>query len=480
MSEPKIGVDQWVEQYAQRASQKRGLPGLLERASQRLPAWAWIIVLVALASSLPFLTSNTFAIRVAGNVALLATLALGLNIVVGYAGLLDLGYVAFYGVGAYTYAYLSSGFTGVHLPTPLTLVIVVLVSGFFGFLLGLPSLRLIGDYLAIVTLGFGLVFEQLMTSLTRVSLPGREGTLNLTGGPNGIPNLDPFSLAGFSARGVVDYYYIALLLLAVVMLVVYHLYRSRIGRAWSALREDELAAEVMGMPTQRLKIQAFTAGAAIAGLCGAVFAAWQGSVFPGNFSTTLLITVYAIIVLGGLGSIPGVLLGSLVIVAVPDVLRNAELAGTLFYGTLLLALVAMLKPRWQAPALLAAVVIFGFALRALLLAIAPEFFAPLTTAGSPFSQTIREWLIIPQNYVHYGNLAFVALIALIMAVSKMGKPLRRLLVLIPTIYLLIFAWETRLSQEPSITRLIFVGVLLVVLMIYRPNGLLGQRRVEVV
>jgi branched-chain amino acid transport system permease protein len=225
-------------------SQKRGLTGLIERISARLPAWAWVIVLVAVASSLPFLTSNTFAIRVAGNVALLATLALGLNVIVGYAGLLDLGYVAFYGVGAYTYAYLSSDFSGVHLPTPVTLVIVVVVSAFFGFLLGLPSLRLIGDYLAIVTLGFGLVFEQLMTSLTRVTLPGREGTLNLTGGPNGIPNLDQLSLFGFNASSVVDYYYVTLILLALVMLVIFHLYKSRIGRAWSALREDDLAAEV--------------------------------------------------------------------------------------------------------------------------------------------------------------------------------------------------------------------------------------------
>lgn len=480
MSEPKIGVDQWVEQYAGRVSTRRGLPGLVERASQRLPAWAWIIVLVAVASSLPFLTTNTFAIRVAGNVALLGTLALGLNLVVGYAGLLDLGYVAFYGIGAYTYAFLSSNFTGIHLPTPVTLLIAVLVSAFFGFLLGLPSLRLSGDYLAIVTLGFGLVFEQLMTSLTRVTLPGRTDTVNLTGGPNGIPNLDALSLFGFTARGVVDYYYITLILVGVMMLVVYHLYRSRVGRAWSSLREDELAAEVMGMPTSRLKVQAFTAGAAIAGLCGAIFAAWQGSVFPANFSTTLLITVYAIIVLGGLGSIPGVLLGALIIVAVPDVLRNVDLAGKLFYAGTLVVLFLALKPRWKAPALIAAVIVFGYALRGLLLAMSPEFFAPLAATGAEFTDAIRNWLIIPKNYVHYGNLAFLALIVLVMIVSKTRRPLRRLILLIPTLYLLIFAWETRLSQEPSVTRLIFVGLLLIVLMIYRPNGLLGQRRVEVV
>jgi ABC-type branched-subunit amino acid transport system permease subunit len=319
-----------------------------------------------------------------------------------------------------------------------------------------------------------------MTSLTRVSLPGRTDTLNLTGGPNGIPNLDPISMLGFTAQSVVDYYYITLILIAVVMLVVYHLYRSRVGRAWSSLREDELAAEVMGMPTSRLKVQAFTAGAAIAGLCGAIFAAWQGSVFPANFSTTLLITVYAIIVLGGLGSIPGVLLGALIIVAVPDVLRNVDLAGKLFYAGTFVILFLALKPRWQAPALIAAVVVFGYALRGLLLAISPEFFAPLPASGSEFTEAVRNWLIIPANYVHYGNLAFMALIVLVLIVSKVRRPLQRLILLVPTLYLLIFVWETRLSQEPSITRLLFVGLLLIVLMIYRPNGLLGQRRVEVV
>ncbi|MEP7290312.1 MAG: branched-chain amino acid ABC transporter permease [Chloroflexota bacterium] len=479
MSEPKIGVDQWVEQYAGRVSRKRGLAGLFEPISRRLPAWAWLIVLVAVGASLPFLTSNTFVIRVAGNVALLGTLALGLNIVVGYAGLLDLGFVAFYGIGAYAYAYLSSDFAGIHLPSILTLVIITGVSAFFGFLLGLPTLRLSGDYLAIVTLGFGLVFVQLMTSLTRVTLPGQAAPLNLTGGPNGITELDPLRFFGFTASSVVDYYYILLILMAIVMLVIYHLYKSRIGRAWSAMREDELAAEAMGMPTRILKIQAFTAAAAIAGLCGGVFAAWQGAVFPANFETTLLITIYAIIVLGGLGSLPGVLLGALVIVAVPDVLRNADLAGKLFYAGIVVMLASTLKPRWQTPVLIAAVFLFGIVIRSALLAVSPEAFAPLDATRSGLTEAIRGWLIIPTNYVHAGNLGFMALIVLVLTASKIKQRLRRLLLLIPTLYLLIFVWETRLSQEPSVTRLLFVGVLLIVLMIYRPNGLLGQRRVEV-
>ncbi len=480
MSEEKIGVDQWVEQYQQRVTRKTGLAGLLDPISRRLPFWGWLIVMVVIGFTLPLLTSNAFAIRIAGNVALLGTLALGLNVVVGYAGLLDLGFVAFYGIGAYAYAYLSSDFTGVHLPTWETLILITLVSGLFGLLLGLPSLRLIGDYLAIVTLGFGLIFVQLMTSLTRVSLPGLDKPIDLTGGPNGIVNLDPLRFFGFTASSVSEYYYILLILLAVIMLVIYHLYKSRVGRAWTALREDELAAEAMGMPTRRLKVQAFATGAAIAGLCGGIFAAWQGSVFPGNFDTALLITVYAIIVLGGLGSLPGVLLGALIIVAVPDILRNADLAGKLFYAGALLTLFGILKPRWQTPALLVALFVFGVVVRALLLAAAPDAFAPLEATGSALSDAIRGWLVAPSDAVQAGNLAFGLLIVLVLAVSRIKQTVARFVVLIPTLYLLVFVWETRLSQEPSITRLIFVGVLLIVLMIYRPNGLLGQRRVEVI
>jgi branched-chain amino acid transport system permease protein len=479
MSQDKIGVDQWVEQYQRRVIRQTGLPALLDPISRQLPMWGWLVILVLAGLALPLLTSNTFAIRVAGNVALLGTLALGLNVVVGYSGLLDLGFVAFYGIGAYAYAYLSSDFTGVHLPSWATLVIITLVSGLFGVVLGLPSLRLIGDYLAIVTLGFGQIFVQLTTSLTRVSLPGIEKPVDLTGGPNGIVNLDPIRFFGVTASSVNDYYYLLLIVLAVMMLIIFHLYKSRIGRAWSALREDELAAEAMGMPTRRLKVQAFAAGAAIAGLCGGLFAAWQGSVFPSNFDTSLLITVYAIIVLGGLGSLPGVLLGAAIIVAVPDILRNADMAGKLFYAGIFLSLASILKPRWQTPLLIGVLIAFGLIVRAILLAVSPDAFAPLDATNSAFTEAVRSWLVIPIDSVRAGNLAFGLLIVLVLTVTRIRKAAWRFVVLIPTLYLLIFVWETRLSEEPSITRLIFVGVLLIALMIYRPNGLLGQRRVEI-
>lgn len=479
MSRDKIGVDQWVEQYDQRVSRASGLRGFIEQTSRRLPVWGWLIVLVVVGASLPLLTTNSFAIRIAANIALMGMLALGLNVVVGYAGLLDLGFIAFYGIGAYTYAYLSSDFIGVHLPTWITLILVVVISGLFGLLLGSPSLRLIGDYLAIVTLGFGQMFVQLTTSLTRVDLPGRDKPVDLTGGPNGIVNLDPLSIFGLKATTVVHYYLILLVVFALAILVIYHLYKSRVGRAWRALREDELAAQAMGIPTRRLKLQAFAIGAAFAGFSGSLFAAWQGSVFPSNFDTSLLITVYAIIVLGGLGSLQGVVLGAVVMIAVPDILRNAPLAGTLFYIGVLITVVSFIKPRWHALGLIAAITVFGFILRAVLVGANPEAFTTLKPVGALISDAVRTWLPIPTDATTVGNYAFVILIIAVLAVSRIKQPLWRLVGLVPTLYLLLFVWETRLSAEPSVTRLLFVGVLLIVLMIYRPNGLLGQRRVEI-
>jgi len=480
MSQNKIGVDQWVEQYDQRVNKAKGLQGFIARMSQRLPPWGWLIVLVAVGALLPVITQNNFAIRIAGNIALMGTLALGLNVVVGYAGLLDLGFVAFYGIGAYTYAYLSSDFSGVHLPTWVSLPIIIVISALFGLVLGSPSLRLLGDYLAIVTLGFGQIFVQLMTSLTRVSLPGHERPVDLTGGPNGIINLDKLSLFGFTARTVTDHYLILLVVLAVALLVIYHLNRSRIGRAWRALREDELAAEAMGMPTRRLKLQAFAIGAAVAGFSGALFAGWQGSVFPANFDTTLLISVYAIIVLGGLGSLPGVVVGSIVMVAAPDILRDVTLAGTLFYVGVLVTLIGAIRPRWQTALLIGLVVVFGVIVRLIVGALDAQALAEPQLSNSLITNTVRSWLIIPVNATIIGNYAFGLLILMVLGVSRIKHSVWRLAALVPTLYVLIFVWETRLSQEPSVTRLLFVGVLLIVLMIYRPNGLLGQKRVEIV
>jgi branched-chain amino acid transport system permease protein len=489
MAEAKIGKDEWVSQHASRRSAPRSLRDLVYGYGEQVPMLGRLAILLVIAIFIPLVTDNSFHIRIAGSVALMAMLAMGLHVIVGYAGMLDLGFVAFYGIGGYAYAYLSSDFIqfidgGVHLPTYVSLPIIALFTALVGLLLGLPSLRLLGDYLAIVTLAFGQIFVQLMTTLTRVSVPGQEDTVNLTGGPNGIIRLDPFSLPFFTADSITDYYFVMVVFMLITLLFVHHLNTSRLGRAWRALREDELATEAMGMPTRRLKLTAFAIGAGIAGLSGALFASWQGSVFPANFDVVTLITLYAIIVLGGLGSLPGVLVGAVVMVTIPQILRDADLATNIFYGGVILSMVAMLKPRWKSPVMLAALIIFGIIVKAILGAIWQDsLVTEIDGSNSVFAffiDAVRDWLAVPLNDVtRIGNFAFGALVILILVSVRLPKGFRFYL-MIPTLYLLLFVWETRLSQEPSVTRLIIVGTLLVVLMIFRPQGLLGERRVEIV
>ncbi len=232
----------------------------------------------------------------------------------------------------------------------------------------------------------------------------------------------------------------------------------------------------MGMPTRRLKLMAFAIGAAIAGLSGALFAAWQGAVFPSNFDITLLITLYAIIVLGGLGSLPGVLIGSVIMIAVPELLRDVRFAGLLFYAGAILTLYARLKPRWQILPLLALLSMLGVFVTYLITSTA----AGTSPLLSPGGSAVGLWLPVAADPTLAGNLSFLASIVMVLLVTRLKRQPWRFIALIPTLYLLAYAWETRMSKEPSITRLMFVGILLVVLMIYRPNGLLGQRRVEVV
>jgi len=184
-------------------------------------------------------------------------------------------------------------------------------------------------------------------------------------------------------------------------------------------------------------------------------------------------------VLGGLGSLPGVLLGAVIMIAVPDILRNAPLAGTLFYLGVAVTLFSVIKPRWQAIGLVVAIAIFGFIVKVVLVSANPDAYVAFKPAGALISDTVRSWLPIPTDAVTVGNYAFTILIVAVLAVSRIKPALWRLVALVPTLYLLLFVWETRLVAEPSITRLLFVGVLLIVLMIYRPNGLLGQRRVEI-
>jgi branched-chain amino acid transport system permease protein len=292
------------------------------------PARAWlgmIMVAVALAI-LPFVLSGigTAWVRITNLGILFVLLALGLNIVVGFAGLLDLGYIAFYAVGAYVYALLASPHFNLHLPFWIILPIGAALACFFGVLLGAPTLKLRGDYLAIVTLGFGEIIRIFLNNLSR--------PVNLTNGPQGITLIDPFrvgdlsfaaksSFLGLDFTGPVKYYYFLVLLLIAIIILNLRLQDSRIGRAWEAIREDEVAARAMGINTRNMKLLAFAMGASFGGISGGVFAATQGFISPESFVLVESIMVLSMVVLGGMGNIWGVILGAMLLSFVPEVLR---------------------------------------------------------------------------------------------------------------------------------------------------------------
>ena len=286
-----------------------------------------------------------FFVQMAGNawvriidIALLyVLLALGLNIVVGYAGLLDLGYVAFYAIGAYMLGLLASPQLtdtfaaiaamvpgGLHSPWWVVIPLGAIVAGAAGVLLGAPTLKLRGDYLAIVTLGFGEIVRVFMNNL--------DAPVNITNGPKGITGIDEISIFGYSLGKthnffgldwpkVTNYYFLFLLLVIFAVIVCYRLERSRIGRAWMAIREDEIAAKAMGINTRNLKLLAFGMGATFGGVSGAMFASFQGFISPESFSLQESIIIVAMVVLGGIGHLPGVIVGALMLAALPEVLR---------------------------------------------------------------------------------------------------------------------------------------------------------------
>ena len=288
--------------------------------------WAGVALVAATLAVLPFLLAQagTSWVRITNYAILYCLLALGLNIVVGFAGLLDLGYIAFYAVGAYTYALLSSPHFGLHLPFWVILPIGAAVAAFFGVLLGTPTLKLRGDYLAIVTLGFGEIVRIFLNNLSR--------PVNMTNGPQGIAGIDPlrigsFSLAqpqrwlGLDFSGPVKYYYALLALLLAIIAVNLRLQNSRIGRAWEAIREDEVAARAMGINTTQLKLLAFAMGATFGGVAGGLFASIQGFISPESFVLVESIMVVSMVVLGGMGNVWGVILGALLLSFTPEVLR---------------------------------------------------------------------------------------------------------------------------------------------------------------
>ncbi|MGW8394045.1 ABC transporter permease subunit [Pseudoduganella sp. HUAS MS19] len=299
-------------------------------------------------------------VRIADLALLYIMLAVGLNIVVGFAGLLDLGYIAFYAVGAYMTGLLASPqfatvleslinmhpafgealaamlgedirTNGIHLSVWVIVPLAAALAGLFGALLGAPTLKLRGDYLAIVTLGFGEIIRIFMNNLN--------DPVNITNGPQGINLIDPIrvfgvNLAGeqgsratvfigdFSMPSVNAYYFLFLVLTIATVFVTSRLQHSRLGRAWVAIREDEIAAKAMGINTRNVKLLAFSMGATFGGVAGAMFASFQGFVSPESFSLTESIAVLAMVVLGGIGHIPGVVLGGALLAALPEILRH--------------------------------------------------------------------------------------------------------------------------------------------------------------
>lgn len=289
----------------------------------------WIVAGVLLLGLivLPFLIEAGFGkswLRIVDFALLYIMLALGLNIVVGYAGLLDLGYVAFYAVGAYCWALLASPHFELHLPFWVILPVGAGMAAMFGVLLGTPTLRLRGDYLAIVTLGFG--------EIIRIFLNNLNSPVNITNGPQGITLIDPMTIGGFSLGKTQQvlgltlssphmYYYLFLLCTALVVFICLRLEDSRIGRAWVAIREDEMAASAAGINTRNIKLLAFAMGATFGGLSGGLFASFQGFVSPESFNLMESIMILSMIVLGGMGNIAGVILGAVLVTVIPEALR---------------------------------------------------------------------------------------------------------------------------------------------------------------
>jgi ABC-type branched-subunit amino acid transport system permease subunit len=306
-------------------------------------------------------------------------------------------------------------------------------------------------------------------------------------------NIDPLHLFGFELTSVAQYFYVLLIWLALVLLVIYRLNQSRIGRAWRSMGEDALAAEVMGMPTRRLKLLAFACGAAIAGVTGGIFAAWQGSAFPQNFAADVLINLYAMMVLGGIGNLAGAVLGAGILSIVPELLRNPELIRMLFYAGLVIGLLAFMRPRRQGALALAGVIVFGIVVRLAAQLLIPDLLSPPTitvasasvsTALQRFSQQFgiftQQWILLLKEPALPGNLAFGAFLPILLIFSRLQPGRLKRALLVPVLYLLAFVWETRFTSEPAVTRLLLVGSLLVIMMVFRPHGLLGRRKVEIV
>ena len=434
--------------------------------------------LLAAFALLPARRHSSYVQRVAFDTVLYMLLALGLNVVVGWGGLLDLGYVAFYGIGAYSYALLGSEKLGVHLPTIVVIPLVVLIGAVAGFLVGLPSRRLVGDYLAIVTLFFLQLFltvatngDQIWATTSRAARTASSTSIRSRSSARRSPSStrapSPSATSTSGSRSSRS-----------STPPCTSSTHSRTGRAWRSLREDPLAAEAMGMPVNLLKLMAFSFGAAVAALSGTLFAALNASMFPLTFSFPLLITVYTMVILGGQGNLPGVVVGAVIVSVLLELLRDAEDARILLYAFVVLAMVFAFG---RTPRL--AVVLGGTHPLRLLSprrggAIDGGWTSGATAAGcTPRSRTGSS---SPSTSSTGSARSRTSASSASRSALTLVHGWTRLILLIPTLYLAAFVWENVLLAQPDATRYIVLGAILVVLMVLRPNGLFGERRVEII
>ncbi len=289
------------------------------------------IVLLVLVGAVPFIfANNAYALRTSIVVMFYIVLALSLNFVLGFAGQLSMGHSAFYAVGAYTLAIATVNYG---IPFWLSLLLSAIVSSIFGLLLGIPTLRLRGDYLAITTIGFGEILRLVLINWT-----------SFTRGPAGIPGIPSPSIFGMTISTNMGYYYITYILALLTIFISYRLLNSRLGRGLIAVRDDEVAAEAMGINPTYLKILAFVLGATIAGIVGGIFGSYIHYVNPDNFTYSESVTILTMVVLGGVGSIPGVVVGSAILAVLPEALRGIETYRYAIYG-LLLVLMMIIRPQ---------------------------------------------------------------------------------------------------------------------------------------
>jgi branched-chain amino acid transport system permease protein len=480
-SSPAVGRDEWVARHGGNRHQRGGRLGKVEERLRTAPWWAWFVTFTALFCLVPVVSDSGYVRRVAFDIAIYMLLALGLNVVVGWGGLLDLGFIAFFGIGAYSYALLSSDHYGVHLPTFASIPLIIVIGACVGFLVGLPSRRLTGDYLAIVSLFFLQLFLTVTTNGDDIF--GHD----VTGGANGLLNIDPLSFLGHelpvaNGDGVfnVAYLYVTLAVFVVVYLALRLVNLSRTGRAWRSLREDSLAAEVMGMPVNKLKLMSFAFGAAIAALSGTIVTAVNGSVFPLSFSFPLLIVIYTMVILGGAGSQGGVVIGAVMIGILLELLRDPGDSRVLFYSLILLGLVVAFRVSLRLGIVLGGTLVFGLILHTLAGAVDNAWVNGSGGSGGGVADFMADWVIVPSNSAAWiAPVSYISLVVLALVLTLLHGWVR-LALLVPVLYLAAFVWENVMLSKPEPTRYIVLGVLLIALMILRPSGLLGEKRVEII